>query len=107
MNPDSSTSTHLQWIGHSAASLENCQGDCDNDNNCNGDLICWQRGSTDSDPIPGCTGDILAIDTANSDPGIDYCYDPTAGILCLLFSRFVYETALLLLMFLILQTLNR
>ena len=73
MNPDS---TPLEWIGKEAVSLDNCQGDCDNDDDCNGDLICWQRGNTNSDPIPGCTGDVLAIDTANNDPGIDYCYDP-------------------------------
>ena len=80
LNP---ASTPLEWIGANAVDLDNCQGDCDNDNNCNGDLICWQRGNTNSDPIPGCTGDLLAIDTANNDPGTDYCYDPTAGILCL------------------------
>ena len=77
---DSDTSTQLQWIGHNAVSLGYCQGDCDNDSNCDGDLICWQRGSTDTDPIPGCTGDLLAIDTVNNDPGIDYCYDPTASV---------------------------
>ena len=73
MNPDS---TPLEWIGKEAVSLDNCQGDCDNDDDCNGDLICWQRGNAGTNPIPGCTGDLLAIDTANNDPGIDYCYDP-------------------------------
>ena len=76
--------TPLEWISNHGVGLDNCQGDCDNDSNCNGDLICWQRGNTDSNPIPGCSGDLLAIDTANNDPGTDYCYDPTAGIWCLL-----------------------
>merc|ERR1719242_1703742 len=78
---DSTASTPLEWIGANPGTLGNCQGDCDNDNSCTGDLICWQRGNTDSDPIPGCSGDLLAIDSANNDPGTDYCYVPTATVI--------------------------
>ena len=79
LDPDPTGPTPLEWIGGNpaAGSLGNCQGDCDDDNTCSGDLICWQRVNGDTDPIPGCSGDLVAIDTANNDPGTDYCYDPT------------------------------
>jgi len=64
----------LQWIGHEAVNLGECQGDCDEDADCVGDLVCWQR-DYDSKPISGCSGDLLAIDDSNNDPGTDYCYD--------------------------------
>ena len=31
-----------------------CEGDCDNDDDCEGDLECYQRGKNDS--VPGCSG---------------------------------------------------
>ena len=31
-----------------------CEGDCDNDEDCEGDLICFQR--EPYDPVPGCQG---------------------------------------------------
>lgn len=45
-----------------------CQGDCDTDDDCAGDLVCHQRGKNDS--IPGCRG--------GSDDGSqsDYCVNP-------------------------------
>ena len=46
-------------------SLGRCQGDCDGDENCSGDLVCFKRnGNT---PVPGCGGDHSAR------PGTDYC----------------------------------
>ena len=51
--------------------IGNCGADCDNDGECVGDLQCWQRGSGDTTPIPGCTGDFHG--------GWDYCYDPNAN----------------------------
>ena len=70
--------TKLQWIGNGAGiSLGECQGDCDNDDHCDGDLVCWKRASDNSVPIPGCTGDLLAIDDWHDDAGTDYCYDST------------------------------
>ena len=40
-----------------------CQGDCDVDSHCQGDLICWQRDG-DAD-VPGCKGAAV--------PDHDYC----------------------------------
>ena len=46
----------LQYVGSGALSPSNqgthCQGDCDNDNDCQGEMYCHQR--DDKDPIPGC-----------------------------------------------------
>ena len=44
--------------------LDECQGDCDNDGECAGQLKCYQR--SDIEPIPNCSGDGI--------PGKDYCY---------------------------------
>ena len=50
-----------------------CQGDCDFDYQCSGNLLCFQRIA--SQPVPGCsiggTGDVNTY---------DYCYDPDALI---------------------------
>jgi Bacterial protein of unknown function (DUF839) len=43
-----------------------CQGDCDNDIQCFGDLTCFMR--TGNQPIPGCSGTGIY--------GKDYCYNP-------------------------------
>ena len=40
--------------------------DCDNDDQCAGDLRCFQRSGTTE--IPGCTG-------SSEFPGDDFCYD--------------------------------
>mmetsp|Transcript_13320 Transcript_13320/g.28769 ORF Transcript_13320/g.28769 Transcript_13320/m.28769 type:complete len:787 (+) Transcript_13320:1072-3432(+) len=34
--------------------LAECQGDCDNDGDCQGELLCYQR--TGTEQVPGCTG---------------------------------------------------
>ena len=47
-----------------------CRADCDNDGECEGDLLCFSRGPGDLTPVPGCSGVGLA--------GRDYCYDPNA-----------------------------
>ena len=47
--------------------LERCQGDCDNDNDCSGDLVCYHVGNNDNH-VPGCNG------TPNEDT--DYCVRP-------------------------------
>lgn len=44
-----------------------CQGDCDNDDECEGDLACYQ--SDGDTAIPGCKGKIQS--------GLDFCYKPT------------------------------
>lgn len=47
--------------------LGECEGDCDNDSECSGDLKCIQRDDTEA--VPGCFG--LGVYAK------DYCYDPT------------------------------
>ena len=46
-----------------------CEGDCNSDNDCSGDWLCWQRNNREK--IPGCM--YLLYDT-NS---YDYCYNPS------------------------------
>ena len=60
--------------GHTKG-LAACQGDCDVDSHCPGDLQCFQRGAGATyanTRVPGCkvgtTGDVASM---------DYCYDPT------------------------------
>ena len=50
----------------SAFPLGLCQGDCDNDDECEGTLRCFQR--NEYVPVTGCDGEGLA--------SMDYCYDP-------------------------------
>ena len=49
--------------------LKMCEGDCDVDDDCAGDLVCFQR-DDDPAPIPGCIG-------TPDYYGTDYCYDKT------------------------------
>eukprot|EP00930_Biecheleria_cincta_P027321 TRINITY_DN19198_c0_g2_i2.p1 TRINITY_DN19198_c0_g2~~TRINITY_DN19198_c0_g2_i2.p1 ORF type:complete len:911 (-),score=114.29 TRINITY_DN19198_c0_g2_i2:7-2739(-) len=49
--------------GISSANLQQCQGDCDVDADCVGNLLCFQRSGTES--VPGCSG--------SGDSGWDYC----------------------------------
>lgn len=48
----------------SAFPLGECQGDCDNDSDCMGDLQCFER--RDKENVPGCPG--------VGDKGKDYCF---------------------------------
>jgi len=58
----------LDWLGWSPSlPLSECQGDCDGDTDCQGDLRCFQ----DAVP-PGCTGSLYHSMA-------DYCYDPTTS----------------------------
>jgi hypothetical protein len=45
--------------------LGRCEGDCDSNGDCEGDLICIQR--DDNEEVPGCGGSAIA--------GVDYCTD--------------------------------
>ena len=60
-----------------------CEGDCDEDSDCAGDLVCFQR-SDASDMVPGCaaTGYINEYDVdasgVNSTSSQDYCYSKTS-----------------------------
>lgn len=49
--------------------LGRCEGDCDNNGDCEGDLICFQR--NENDEVPGCRGD--------ADAAMDYCTDKAYG----------------------------
>ena len=46
-----------------------CEGDCDEDSDCNVGLKCFHR--DDTERVTGCTGD------RRRDVGWDYCYDPS------------------------------
>ena len=48
--------------------LQACQGDCDNDSDCEGSLKCFQRDGTEE--VPGCIG--------KGQRKSDYCYDDSA-----------------------------
>lgn len=51
--------------------LKKCEGDCDNDSECDVSLVCFQRYANEE--IPGCIGDELYM------YGADFCYDPSDG----------------------------
>ena len=51
--------------------LNECEGDCDNDNQCAGDLICHQR-EFGNEEVPGCTGG------KSDNSRTDYCIRPAA-----------------------------
>ena len=46
--------------------LGECQGDCDDDDECEGDLVCFHNENGDAHVPPGCSG------TGTAD--WDYCY---------------------------------
>lgn len=68
--------SQLQYLGRNVCNIsapcQRCNGDCDSDDDCSGELICFQRSTGDSSQVPGCEvgglGDIT---------GGDYCFDPT------------------------------
>lgn len=65
----------LQFVGNNGIPsdvfpLGKCQGDCDTDDECAGDLVCFQRDGNEH--VPGCSGN---DPTAN-----DYCYDPNDSV---------------------------
>ena len=60
--------TYLQRLQHIPSS-NFCQGDCDDDLDCAGDLKCFKR--SNGEDVPGCIGNT----EANAGLGTDYCYD--------------------------------
>jgi len=62
----------LVWFSwYQTGGLNACQGDCDNDDECSGDLECYHNAGKKGVGVPGCTG----TPTVTSG-GEDYCYDP-------------------------------
>lgn len=51
--------------------LNMCEGDCDADEDCDGELLCFKRNGDEE--IPGCTGSAVS--------GEDYCFLPTDNML--------------------------
>jgi hypothetical protein len=64
----------LKLLTNGLTGLQACEGDCDQDSDCVGNLLCMQR-ETEGGWVPGCEQD--AID---SYPTEDFCYDPTQGV---------------------------
>ena len=69
----SSGDDSLEIVGNngnpeSAFPLGKCQGDCDDDSDCQGHLKCFQRDGGEA--IPGCPGGL------HDKSRTDYCYDP-------------------------------
>ena len=54
--------------------LGNCQGDCDSDLDCAGNLECFQRDGDATVAVPGCNN------SNQLDPSVDVCYNPNAAI---------------------------
>ena len=61
-NPDIDSVLRIRIDKCSAGNpCDRCQGDCDEDRDCQGDgLVCFQRvGKTKDSPVPGCRGDTV------------------------------------------------
>jgi hypothetical protein len=55
--------------------LQDCQGDCDNDDDCQGDFLCFRRnGETETYEVPGCQSPELIAKS------VDVCINPTTRI---------------------------
>ncbi|KAL7468021.1 hypothetical protein ACHAXS_008245 [Conticribra weissflogii] len=65
----------LIWRGSNGCTSDNpcppCVGDCDDDNECEPSLSCFQRLAGDRTQVPGC-----AVGGLGDVPGGDYCYNP-------------------------------
>jgi len=72
----------LAYLGRGLQDLGMCEGDCDSDSQCAGNLKCYLRSDFDDDvvqqadehdtrPPPGCAGAMRHK--------VDYCYDPDFG----------------------------
>jgi hypothetical protein len=74
-DPDAPEDGELVYVGNGGVPadkfpLGKCEGDCDNDSECQGDLRCFLRSGFE--PVPGCTGEGLE--------STDYCYDPMSDV---------------------------
>merc|ERR1719162_2506341 len=64
----------LNYIGAHASGLDLCQGDCDNDSDCQGSLVCFQRHGNNYATVPGCAGTPYADNE-------DYCVQVSSSML--------------------------
>lgn len=55
----------------SAFPLKKCEGDCDSDDDCAGNLVCFQRSGSQS--VPGCSGG------SSYKESHDFCVEPSSG----------------------------
>ena len=68
--PAYAVDTSVQWLGWKASDLGECQGDCDYNSDCQGDLICV------ADRVPhGCSGTVVVNSYSNWIG--DYCGHPS------------------------------
>lgn len=72
-----SLTTTIKYVGNNGSPaagfpLGECEGDCDENLDCAGDLICYQRNANEA--VPGCDGG------QDESTGTDYCIRPTATI---------------------------
>lgn len=65
----SSGNPRLEYVARDAEDLGECQGDCDSDRDCRGNLVCFKRSNYES--VPGCSG--------RGSSGADYCVRSTTG----------------------------
>jgi len=73
------THSSLKYIGNDWEPLNRfplgeCEGDCDEDGDCAGDLICFERKTDGYKPVPGCLGG------EDDSSGTDYCIRAGASI---------------------------
>jgi len=64
----------VNFVGRNACASTPCsdgQSDCDSDDECEGDLICWQRSNGETDP---------RYDTSGVDGTADVCVQPTGSV---------------------------
>eukprot|EP00985_Skeletonema_marinoi_P019741 scaffold11430_cov165-Skeletonema_marinoi.AAC.1 len=61
--PPTSLQVVFTGIGAPPNPLPECHGDCDDDSQCEGDLVCFQRSGTEA--VPNCPGDATS--------GVDFC----------------------------------
>ena len=61
------------WGTNDPGSGALCEGDCDDDTECDVGLLCYQRDSED-EAVPGC-----GAGGQTTSSTWDYCYDPNAG----------------------------
>ena len=80
ISPVPTATPRIQYVGNDwkplkRFPLENCSGDCDSNEDCKGDLICFQREAGSFEHVPGCLGG------DREGTGTDFCISPDATII--------------------------